>query len=205
MNAMAHPFFTIHQLGSSHGGPFDLSIEQGECIAIVGRSGAGKSVLLRLLADLDPGTGHVHLRGRSCDSWTGPEWRRRVLYQAAEPAWWAIKVSDHIPPQEHATATALMDRLALAPRLFDADVARLSTGERQRFALVRSLSRQPEVLLLDEPSASLDTESTALMEAVLHDAMGTGLSILMVTHSREQAARMSGRIFEMADRKLRPL
>ena len=83
-----------------------------------------------------------------------------------------------------------------------ADLARLSTGERQRLALVRSLAAQPAVLLLDEPTASLDQASVALVEALLQAQLRQGLILILVTHAREQATRLAHRMVEMHERKL---
>jgi ABC-type iron transport system FetAB ATPase subunit len=126
-----------------------------------------------------------------------------VVYQAAEPAWWAPTVAAHFPDDAHARLGAWMQEIGLSPGLLDTEIPRLSTGERQRLALLRSLARAPAVLLLDEPTASLDTESTLVVEALLARRLAQGLTILMVTHSREQAARIGQRRFEMADGQLR--
>jgi ABC-type iron transport system FetAB ATPase subunit len=197
------PLLRVCGLRSPHGGPFDLDIAQGECVVIVGRSGAGKSVFLRLLADMDLGAGSVELSGRLRESWSGPQWRRKVVYQAAEPAWWAPVTADHFRPTDAAILQELMPALDLSSDLLRIDIARLSTGERQRFALIRSLLLRPEVLLLDEPAAALDSASTLAMEALLRRRMDAGMAIVLVTHSQEQAIRMSHRTFEMVDRKLR--
>lgn len=199
------PFLAIRGLHSSFGGPFDLDIARGECLAIVGKSGSGKSVLLRLIADMDPGLGTVDLVGRSRETWSGPEWRRQVVYQAAEPAWWAPTAGAHFRAGDAAFLAEMLPLLDLSVDLLDADIQRLSTGERQRLALVRSLALDPAVLLLDEPSASLDQASTLAMETVLGERLKAGSAVVMVTHSQEQARRMSHRIFEMIDRVLCPL
>lgn len=204
MNASPLPLLALQELRSAFGGPFDLELARGECVAIVGKSGSGKSVLLRLIADMDPGTGLVMLNGRRRESWAAPAWRRQVVYQAAEPAWWAPTGAAHFDAGDAAFLAAMLPRLALAADRLDIDIARLSTGERQRLALVRSLARQPAVLLLDEPSASLDPASTLAMEEVLKDRLAAGAGIVLVTHSREQATRLASRVFEMADRVLHP-
>lgn len=193
---------SITQLKSAIAGPFDLSLERGECLTIVGRSGAGKSVFLRLLADLDVGSGAVELEGRQRDSWTGPQWRRQVVYQPAEPAWWADSVVQHFDADQLDRVATVSASLDLPSGLLTADVTRLSSGERQRFALVRSLARDPKVLLLDEPSASLDAASTHRMEQLLETRLADGLAVIMVTHSQEQAQRMGHRRFEMIDHRL---
>lgn len=201
---MSTPLLSIRGLRCAFGGPYDMEIGRGECVAVLGKSGAGKSVLLRLIADMDPGTGEVELEGRSRDSWPAPEWRRRVIYQAAEPAWWASDAAAHFRPGDAALIHALLPTLGLALDVLRVDIARLSTGERQRLALVRSLARAPRVLLLDEPTASLDPASASAMEALLRNRLDAGLAILLVTHSREQAGRTGRRAFEMIDGRLHP-
>ncbi|VTU34232.1 ABC transporter ATP-binding protein [Variovorax sp. PBL-E5] len=200
----ATPLLVLRGLRSVAGGPFDLEIAAGECVGLLGKSGSGKSALLRSIADLDPGDGEVELAGRRRESWPAPQWRRRVVYQAAEPAWWAADAAAHFHPGDAALLHALMPALGLAPDVLRTEIARLSTGERQRLALIRSLAAAPEVLLLDEPTASLDASSAAAMEALLCRRLAAGLAILMVTHSTQQAQRMGGRLFEMRDGALHP-
>src|SRR2546427_2031247 len=175
MGEPAYPLLTVRGLGSSFGGPFDLDLAVGECVCVLGKSGSGKSVFLRLVADMDPGSGTVALKGKSRSDWAGPEWRQRVIYQAAEPAWWAQTGAEHFRPGDRQQAAILMQALGLDTALLAHPVEQLSTGERQRLALVRSLARNPEVLLLDEPTASLDQSSTLAVEDLLASRMRTGL------------------------------
>jgi ABC-type phosphate transport system ATPase subunit len=98
----------------------------------------------------------------------------------------------------------LLSALGLSLNLLAVDIARLSTGERQRLALVRSLAAAPSVLLLDEPTASLDRESTCAVEALLRERLAAGVALIMVTHSLDQAERMSRRSLEMVDGTLHP-
>jgi ABC-type lipoprotein export system ATPase subunit len=81
-------------------------------------------------------------------------------------------------------------------------VARLSTGERQRLAILRALARGPRALLLDEPTGALDSETRALVEAMLRRQLDAGTPILMVTHDRSQAERLAVRIVQVADGRL---
>jgi ABC-type lipoprotein export system ATPase subunit len=76
-------------------------------------------------------------------------------------------------------------------------VARLSTGERQRLALLRALGPENRVLLLDEPTSGLDAENTGLVEALLRGRLSLGTAILLVTHDPEQATRMASRHLEV--------
>jgi ABC-type iron transport system FetAB ATPase subunit len=188
---------SVRGLRSPHGGPFSFDLHAGECVAIQGPSGAGKSVLLRMLADLDPHEGEAVLDGRAAHAMPAPEWRARVVYQAAEPAWWEPTAGDHFAAADRAFADGVLASLGLAPGLLDTDIDRLSTGERQRLALVRSLARRPGVLLLDEPTAALDPDAVARAEALLRAALADGMALLIVTHSADQARRLAQRIFRL--------
>ena len=189
-------------LRSQLAGPFDLQLEAGECVAITGASGAGKSLFLRLIADLDPGEGQVLLNGRERRNWPPPTWRRQVLYNAAEPGWWAARVREHFLGPALDRARALVPLLDLSLGLLDAPVVQLSTGERQRMALIRALAVEPPVLLLDEPTGALDQDSTALVEEILAERLAGGTAILMVTHIPEQARRVGSQQAQMVARRL---
>ena len=187
------------------GGPYTLDLQPGECMAIMGASGAGKSVLLRLIADLDPGTGTVLLNGRPRSQFSGPAWRQQVMYLAAEPAWWGTTVLEHFPPASVPALRQLAARLGLRDGAIDRPVAQLSTGERQRLALLRGLLRQPQVLLLDEPTAALDENAITAAEQVLRHQQQQGLSLLWVTHSQAQAARVASRCLRLENGQLTPM
>jgi UDP-glucose/iron transport system ATP-binding protein len=192
----------LRGLRSPLAGPFDMAMKAGECIAISGPSGAGKSLFLRMVADLDPNEGEAWLDGRERRSWAAPAWRRQAVYAAAEPGWWAERVSDHFAPETEAAARALLPELNLAPAMMDSALTRLSTGERQRLALVRALVLDPPVLLLDEPTGALDQDATSRVETVLRGRLARGAALLMVTHSAEQAARLGRRRLRMLDGRL---
>ncbi len=201
---MAWPRLRLAGLRSALAGPFDLAVEAGECIAISGPSGSGKSLLLRMIADLDPNDGEVWLDGQARSGIPAPAWRRQVLYNAAETGWWYEDVADHFRGTTMAIARVLASRLGLPADLLDGPVLRLSTGERQRLALVRALVHDPKVLLADEPTGALDSDSTSLVELVLRERLAAGIAIVMVSHSPEQAARLGHRQFLMRDRHLHP-
>ena len=194
----------IANLLSALAGPFDLELAAGECVAITGPSGAGKSLFLRMVADLDPNQGEVFLEGVERRTLPAPAWRRKVVYNAAEPGWWHERVADHFPGTELEAARAMAPRLALAPALLDAPVLQLSTGERQRMALIRALALHSPVLLLDEPTGPLDEQSTILVEDLLRERLAAGIMIIMVTHSATQAARLGHRHLRMENRHLIP-
>lgn len=198
------PRLCLASLRSALAGPFHLCLKAGECLAVTGPSGAGKSLFLRMIADLDPNQGDVFLDGAERRSMPATTWRRRVVYNAAEPGWWQENIADHFPGSALQFARDMAPRLALAPGLLDAPVLQLSTGERQRMALIRALSIASPVLLLDEPTGALDQESTDLLEAVLRERLAAGVSIIMVTHSAQQAVRLGNQHMIMQAGQLLP-
>jgi ABC-type iron transport system FetAB ATPase subunit len=195
--ADAPVILSVRELRSRFGGPFTFDVRAGECIAIQGPSGAGKSVLLRMLADLDPHDGTALLDGQSAASMPAPAWRAAVVYQPAEPAWWEDTARAHFSGVDPGVVEDKVAALGLAASVLDTAIDRLSTGERQRLALVRSLSRRPRVLLLDEPTASLDPASVGRAEALLAGCLAEGMAVLIVTHAAEQARRVAHRIFHL--------
>ena len=178
----------------------NLDVADGECVAIAGASGAGKSRLLRALADLDPCVGDVRLDGQGWRDMSAPDWRRQVSYVAAEPAWWSPRVDDHF--DDIAALHDGLARLRLDARFAHAPLAELSTGERQRLSLLRALSRHPRVLLLDEPTSALDSDARDAVEALLTEQLANGVSTLLVTHDAAQAERLASRTLHVADGQL---
>jgi putative ABC transport system ATP-binding protein len=186
------PMLQIRDLRTNILKPASFSLKAGEAIAVQGASGAGKTLLLRALADLDPNEGLVTLDGRDRSTIAGPEWRRLVGYVPAEPGWWADTVGEHFGRWD--TALTLVRELGLREATKAWPITRLSTGERLRLALVRALMMRPTVLLLDEPTAALDAASVTAVESLIKTRMRTGLAVLWVTHDAEQAKRMAHRL-----------
>jgi ABC-type multidrug transport system ATPase subunit len=169
-------------------GPFTLSVGPGGCCVVAGPSGAGKSVLLRMVADLDPNRGRVALDDRLREDMPAPAWRRLVAYLPAESGWWADGVREHFPSTEG--AERLLEAVRLPGGALDWPVVRLSTGERQRLALVRALLQEPRVLLLDEPTSALDPAATEAVEALLRERLDAGAILLLVSHDAAQGERL---------------
>jgi len=192
----------VSQLQSPLAGPYSFELAAGHCLTISGPSGAGKSLLLRMLCDLDPNTGEIQLDGVPRSSIGAPEWRAQVVYQPAEPAWWLPTAGAHFNPHQTQRMQELLPQLKLSPSLLDHEVSRLSTGERQRMALIRSLACHPKVLLLDEPTAALDPEAVAATEALLRHEVDAGMSLILVTHSAAQAQSLGHRHMTLRDRLL---
>ena len=194
----------IESLRGAFVGPIDLAVAAGTCATISGPSGAGKSLLLRMIADLDPSEGEVRLGEIRRDAMPAPAWRARVTYLAAEAGWWAERVAAHIPVALHARAAGLASRLGLPADVLARQTATLSTGERQRLALVRALVREPAGLLLDEPTGALDPEAVARVEAMLGEVMAAGTILVLVSHDAAQAARLGTRHYKLTAGKLAP-
>ena len=178
-------------LGPPGLGPLSFDLASGECLAVRGPSGSGKSLLLRAIADLDPNLGELTLEGRSRGAMSAPQWRRQVIYLAAEPGWWADRVGDHFEDWDR--AAELVTALGLPAECRDWPVARLSTGERQRLALIRALVLAPKVLLLDEPTSGLDPDAGGAVETLVERHLAAGGGVLWVTHDATQAARVARR------------
>ncbi|MCL7418383.1 MAG: ATP-binding cassette domain-containing protein [Halalkalicoccus sp.] len=181
-----------------------VSIEPGEVLVIVGPSGAGKSSFLRLLNRLDePTAGTVYIDGRDYRELLPRELRVRVGLVPQDSALVPGTVFENATrglslrgePVDETRTERLLAQLGL-DGYADRDVEDLSGGEKQRVALARTLLNDPEVLLLDEPTASLDSASEARVEELLS---GLDVTVVLVTHDEEQARRIGDRVIELRD------
>lgn len=185
-------------------GPYNLAVEKGECVGLTGRSGVGKTQLFRAITDLIPAGGEVLLDGRPSSSFSPTEWRKQVTMVPADSYWWYDRVGDHFPPSEQTPSLEEnCTLLGLDRAVLDWQVNRLSTGERQRLALLRALHNRPTVLLLDEPSSGLDGHHTRLMEDFISSYLQQGQpAIVWVSHDPEQLLRVASREFCMEQKRL---
>ena len=182
-----------------------LAVEAGEHVAVVGRSGAGKTTFLNILGGLDkPTSGDVLLDGESFFCGFGAS-RRRNRLRAAKIGF--VSQSFHLMPEldivenvllpsmtgavriksPRTRAKDLLAKVGLADR-FDHLPAELSGGEQQRVALARALMCAPEVVLADEPTGNLDKLTGAEIMKLLFEVSETPFALVMVTHSSEAAA-----------------
>jgi ABC-type multidrug transport system ATPase subunit len=194
----------VENLRSSLAGPFSFHVDTGECLAITGPSGAGKTLLLRMLADLDPNEGEVTLDDAPRQGVDAAAWRRRVGLVPARCGWWSERIDEHFAGDAGGERVALATALRLPDGIFGRSVDQASTGERQRLGLIRALLVNPRVLLLDEPTASLDPAAVEAVEALLASRMARGLSVVMVTHDAAQASRMGRQHLCLRDGTLVP-
>jgi tungstate transport system ATP-binding protein len=172
----------------------DLTLSDGGITAIMGPNGAGKSVLIRLLHGLlTPDAGSITWNGATAGDATRA--RQAMVFQkpvllrrsVAANIDFVLKLAGKPDP---ARRDSLLAQAGLAEKARQPARA-LSGGEQQRLALVRALASNPDVLFLDEPTASLDPSSTAAIEAMIADARARGIKILLVTHDIGQARRLA--------------
>jgi len=189
----------------------DLALAGGDRLGLVAPSGAGKTLLLRTLALLDPPqTGTFHLLGRPPAAWGLPRWRAMVLYLAQRPvagggtvaanlrAPWRFQERRGQGRWSHGRITGWLAALGRDAAFLDYDAERLSGGELQLLALLRGLQFDPTVLLLDEPTASLDAATTAAVEALLTDWLAAGArACVLISHDGEQIERFATRTLEL--------
>jgi putative ABC transport system ATP-binding protein len=179
-----------------------LSIPSGST-ALLGPSGSGKSTLLRLLNRLaDPDEGVVRFHGTDVRELDPLELRRRVGLVPQLPAPVPGSVADNVqfgPRLEgrDVDPEPPVRMAGLDPSFLERDASRLSVGEQQRVMLARALALEPEVLLLDEPTASLDEDAKGAVERALRD-LG-GVSLVLVTHDAGQAERLAERTIRLRE------
>jgi tungstate transport system ATP-binding protein len=175
-----------------------LSIGLGAPTVLIGPNGAGKTTLLRAAIGLIPlSRGRVTWAGRE----VSPPTQRAILLQrpvmlrrsAAGNVRYALGTAD-VPRDEHEQRTSDLLALVGLEGLERRPARRLSGGEQQRLALARALARDPTVLFLDEPTASLDPYATKAIEDVVRMITARGVKVVMSTHDLGQAKRIGGEI-----------
>jgi putative ABC transport system ATP-binding protein len=190
----------------------DLAVATGETLTIIGPSGAGKSTFLRLLCRLnEPTEGTVYFDGADYRTIDPTALRTRIGLVPQSPALREGTVRENvtIAPRlrdesvEPGRVETLLGRVDLAGYA-DRPVADLSGGEAQRVAIARTLMIDPEVLLFDEPTASLDPDAQAEIEGLLTDLLTTSdRTVLLVTHDQGQADRIADRVVRFVNGRIR--
>jgi ABC-type multidrug transport system ATPase subunit len=179
----------VQQLRFLDWNALSFDVNPGHCMGLMGRSGSGKTLLLRAIADLDLNEGRVCINGLLRDDMPGPDWRKKVGLLTSESKWWHELVGEHF---EFPALNILRELGFSDESVLQWKVSRLSSGEKQRLALARLLSSSPEALLLDEPTANLDSISVSLVEDVI-DRYRKEYSapVIWVAHDESQLNRVS--------------
>ena len=204
---MATEVLVAHQLGQDFPGvrlfeSLNLSVAEGEQVAIVGRSGSGKTTLLNLLAGLSlPSQGEVRLCGQAYPLGATPRdhWRAGRLgmvfqfhhllgeFSAQENVALGLQLAGSGKKEAMAQAAEWLDRVGLGHRIGHVP-AQLSGGERQRVAIARALAPAPPVVLMDEPTGNLDSQTADEIQGLLKSLVReASLALVIVTHDRELA------------------
>ena len=209
----------LNKVFSTPGGPIqvlkdiDFSLNKGEMTALMGPSGAGKSTLLHILGTLDrPSSGEVLYSGENVFGLGNDElseFRNRTIgfvfqfhhlmpeFNAMENAMMPALISGLSRKESRGKAEHLLEAVGLSERLLHKP-GQLSGGEQQRVAVARSLMLDPEVVLADEPTGNLDTQTGEDLLALLLELNKTGTSFIIVTHN-DNLAVQCGRTVRMKD------
>jgi len=218
--------FVLHVQGGARLPVFtrlNLEVAAGECVALYGPSGSGKSTLLRsLYANYKPGNGHIWVRHKDDaggDGWVDMagaaphrvlEVRRRTVGYVSQ----FLRVIPRVPARDivaeplhalgvplddaRAKAEALLARLNIPQAMWDLAPATFSGGEQQRVNIARGFAVDYPVLLLDEPTASLDAGNRAVVVALINEAKARGAAIVGIFHDDEVRAAVADRVFDLS-------
>lgn len=182
-----------------------FSVNPGEILTVLGRSGSGKSTLLRLAIGLDEMSGGaITFQGRDIREWNIAELRRRMGLVLQLPYLFTGTVKDNLlyGPRIHGLAvkdgdsvvSTLLERVGLSGDLAHRRTSDLSVGQQMRVSIGRTLANRPEILLLDEPTASLDTQSERhILDLICQLNREGGYTVICVTHKIESARALGGR------------
>ena len=190
-----------------------LEVAEGEVVVILGRSGAGKTALLSLLGGLDrPDAGTIEVGGQDVTALAGD--RRDAFLQrtvgwvfqtsglmplltAQENVWLGLRISGLPAAEASAQAARALAAVGLTERASHR-AGELSGGEQQRVALARALVKSPLLLVADEPTAQLDSETARTILALVREAADSGTAVLLATHDRG-ATEVADRVLLMED------
>ena len=188
-----------------------LSVEEGETLGVVGESGAGKTTLLRLLAGLDlPTSGAMRWRGRPVDQKTAAELRKVATMIFQHPLFIRGSVYQNVAyglelrsvPQTEIDERVAETLAKVRLQGFESrEARRISGGEQQRVSLARALVLNPKVLLLDEPTANLDSENASIISDVISGEAGVR-TIVIASHDLARVGRLADRIIEIEGGKI---
>lgn len=196
---------------------FDLDIGYGEFTILQGPSGSGKSTLLYLLNGLRvPQAGVILYRGRELKSYNPLILRRRVVYLQQLPVMldrtvrenlllpFTLRVAEKTPQPGDDLLRSYLNAFLLNPISLEDNALNLSVGQRQRLALIRALLLEPEVLLLDEPTASLDRESRSIVEDKVETLnLERGIGVVMISHTDYLPRKVQARRLVMENGQVR--
>lgn len=181
-----------------------FSLPPGAMLNVVGASGSGKSTLLRVLIGLDPlESGRILVQQRGMEQYGISEWRRRMGLVLQLPHLFTGTVSDNLlfgprthrklPKDHDAFVARLLQRVGLPQDAASRNSNDLSVGQQMRVSLARTLANEPDILLLDEPSAALDRASARqIVDLILKLNRESGVTVIVVNHQIDVAQKLGG-------------
>jgi ABC-type iron transport system FetAB ATPase subunit len=199
--------FSVKNLTYLANGPYSFELRENEVLGLTGASGIGKTQMLRALVEVIVHGGEVRLDGTPATAFSAPDWRKHVAFVPADSSWWHDTVGQHFPDYlQSQLHIKWLDYLGFQEDVFSWRVSRLSTGERQRLAIVRALINEPSVFLLDEPCSSLDERATSHVEKLLLDYKDRkNTALVWVSHDIDQLRRVASRCYRVQQTRLEKL
>jgi len=199
----------IKNLGKSYGSAeilreINLKIEQGSVLALIGPTGSGKTTLLRLVNLLErPSSGQIIFKGQEVSGRPEGELlapRRSMAMVFQKPVMFKAKVQENVAfglkmrgRDDREKVLEALEAVGLAG-YESRDANTLSGGEMQRIALARALVLEPELLLLDEPTANLDPKSAAAIDGLLQELAGKKTTVILATHNMRECLKLAGTV-----------
>jgi tungstate transport system ATP-binding protein len=199
----------IKDLGKSYGSAeilkgINLTIEQGSVLALIGPTGSGKTTLLRLVNLLEsPSSGQIIFKGRKVRDRSEREMlvaRRSMAMVFQKPVMFKARVQENVSfglkvrgMDDQEKVREALSAVGLAG-YENRDAGTLSGGEMQRIALARALVLEPELLLLDEPTANLDPKSAAAIDRLLQGLAGRKTTVILATHNMREALKLASKV-----------
>ncbi|NLO87265.1 MAG: phosphate ABC transporter ATP-binding protein [Firmicutes bacterium] len=179
-----------------------FSVEAGTVFALAGPSGSGKSSALRLINRLDDcSSGNIYIDGKEIRAWDVRDLRNKVGFMFQEAALFEGTVMENVlyglcirglrKCEHEPTALELLKQVGLSPELLHRNVESLSGGQKQRVNLARTLALNPDIILMDEPTSSLDPAATRTIENLIQELNAQGRTFIVVSHSLEQIERLA--------------
>ena len=180
-----------------------FSVEPGSVFALAGPSGSGKSSALRLINRLDDSSsGQIFISGREIKSWDIRELRAKIGFMFQDSALFEGSVMENIlygpclrglkNCNYESAAQGLMEMVGLPMELLHRNVESLSGGQKQRVNLARTLALDPEIILMDEPTSSLDPAAAGTIEKLIIELNQEGKTFIVISHDLDQIKRIAG-------------
>lgn len=194
---------------------FSLSVRQGEFLTVIGRSGCGKTTMLKMINGLfQPDSGAVYVEGQDIREADIIALRRRIGYviqnKGLFPHMTVEKNITYVPvisgkknkPENHKLALKLLETVGLEESMAGRYPSELSGGQQQRVGIARALAADPQILLMDEPFGALDEITRQTMQdEILRLQEDLGLTIVFITHDIREAMKLGTRVLVMDDGK----